>query len=84
MNDELKPGEKETKLNFEEATRRNVLAAVAHGNETRKMFRDLEAELKNMQTQLTQYLLEINTIKQQITNIQIKLYAGGSTSGNNN
>ena len=74
----MEPGEKEMRLVFEEVTRRNVQAAIDFGNETRKLVRELEEKVKNLEKILLTKDETINEIKKQMSSLQQKIYMGGS------
>ena len=59
-----------------EATHKNILAVKQHSEDTRKLFRDLEARLNTVITQANR----IDQLEKQVQQLQIKLYSGGATS----
>jgi len=60
---------------YEEAIRLNVLAIVAHSEETRRLLRVAEAKVLNLQNALGMRNQEIDLIKKQLANIQQQLYS---------
>lgn len=77
----MESGERELKKAFEEVTTRNVKAAVEHGNETRRLTRELEQKVTLLQGTMRQYDDKLSVLSQQIVNLQMKIYKGG-TDGN--
>ena len=76
---ELQAGEKEVKLDFEAATRKNVLMVVAHGNDTRKMIRELQEEVLRLKNHISMQQVQIDQLRNLIVQgLQIKV-AGGSS-----
>ena len=71
-------GDKEIVLASEEVTRNNVLAGIEHGNETRKLFRELEIRFEELLTMVLDKDKRIDELQGQITNLQQALYAGGT------
>jgi len=76
--DRLEAGELEVKKAFEETTSRNVKACVAHANETRRLLRDIEKKIQDLDNLIRSKDAEIENLKSQISKIQQKLYSGGS------
>jgi len=74
----MSAGEKEIVLASEEVQRRNIKAMLNHGNETRKITRDLEKELEQMKEQIRLQDQKIEELRNQIVNIQARLYQGGT------
>ena len=66
-------------LASEEVTRRNVQAAVQYSNETRKLQRELEAEVNQLKGMITQYKEELNQLRSQVTMLLIEKYKGKPT-----
>ena len=50
----MAPGDKELMKAFEETITRNVLAAVDHGNETRRLVRELGLKVEHLEAQLVE------------------------------
>lgn len=71
-------GDKEVLQAFEETITRNVKTAVAHGNETRNIVRQLEAKVQLLEGLLGQYDQKLALLQTQLTNVQAKLYASGT------
>jgi predicted RNase H-like nuclease (RuvC/YqgF family) len=67
---------------FEETANRNIQATVDHSNETRRMV----GELKNTMEQLHNMILEQNKtiegLRTQLSAVQQRVYAGGSSDDN--
>ncbi len=76
--DKMEAGELELRKVFEETTTRNVQAILVHANETRKLLRELEEKVKNLDNLVRSKDEVIETLKKQISNIQQKLYRDGS------
>jgi uncharacterized coiled-coil protein SlyX len=81
MNDEIKmeAGELELRKAFEEVTTRNVNAAVAHGNETRKLTRELEKKVEKLEGVVREQNATIDSLKLQLSGVQTKLFSGGTS-----
>lgn len=62
--------EKDLRQAFEKVTTRNVTAAVAHGNETRKMFRELEKKVDNLQNTIITRDEEIKNLELRVAKLQ--------------
>lgn len=74
----MESGEKELRKAFEEVTTNNVRAILDHANSSRKMVRELEEKVLQLEELLRQYDNRFATMQNQITNLQAKLYRGGS------
>jgi chaperonin cofactor prefoldin len=74
----MKSGELELKKAFEDVTTNNVRAAIEYSNETRKLVRVLEKKVESLDGSIRQYQEQIDFLKKQLTNIQIKVYSGGT------
>jgi predicted RNase H-like nuclease (RuvC/YqgF family) len=74
----MEAGEKEMRKAFEEVTTRNVKAAIAHLNETRKMVQELTKKVDHLEKTIIEKDGVINSLRVQIAGIQQKLYSGGS------
>ena len=72
-------GDREVMKAMEEVTANNVRAAVAHGNETRKLFRELEAKVVSLDGLVRTQQEEIKGLKQQLSSVQAKVFRGGTT-----
>jgi len=60
---------------------KNIKAILQHGNDTRLMVRKAEEEMKLVRNENQTLLTKIETMESQIQMLQVKLYSGGSTSG---
>lgn len=78
MSNDMEAGELELRKVFEETTTNNVLAAVSHGNETRKLLREIEDKVKHLDDLIRSKDAETELIKKQLSSIQQKLYKDGS------
>ena len=65
---------------YTSSTTKNIQSIVQYTKETRKMLRDLEKTLKNMQFELQQKSQEIQGLNARIAVLQQKTFAGGTTS----
>jgi len=74
----MESGEKELRKAFEDVTTNNVRAAVTHGNETRKLVRELEEKIKSLDGIIRQVDEKIEGLRGQITSMQMKIYSGGT------
>jgi hypothetical protein len=71
-------GEKEQRQAYEEITTRNVRAAVDHGNETRKLIRNLEVEIGLLKGVLRATDERITMLQAQIASLQAVVFRGGT------
>jgi predicted RNase H-like nuclease (RuvC/YqgF family) len=71
-------GEKELRKAFEETTKRNISAMIEHGNETRKLVRELEEKIQFLQNALQSREEDIKQLRIQLASIQTKLFSGGT------
>lgn len=71
-------GDKEQRLIFEDITRRNVLATVAHSNETRKVVRSLEEQVSRLQNIVISTGEDIKQLKIQLASLQTRVFGGGT------
>lgn len=74
----MKSGEKELRKVFEETTKNNVTATVAHSNKTRVLMRKLEKKVEDLDNLIRQYDKRFEEMTMQLASIQSKVYAGGS------
>lgn len=74
----MSAGDKEIILASEEVQRRNITAMLEHGNTTREITRDLEKEIEQMKAQIRLQDQKIEELKKQLSNVQMKLYSGGT------
>jgi polyhydroxyalkanoate synthesis regulator phasin len=61
---------------MDEITHKNVMAIKQHSEDTRKLYRELEAKTNTIDTLLTR----IDMLEQQVRAMQVKVFSGGSTS----
>ena len=78
-NKPLKPGQKETMLSFESATRKNILMIVQHGNETRKIVRANTEEIKVLRNIISMQDEKIDRLRNMIVQGLQNKVSGGST-----
>lgn len=71
-------GEKELRKAFEEVTKRNVQASIDFGNETRKMVRELEIKIQNLENLIINKDGIIKELQKQVAFLQQKMYTGGT------
>ena len=64
----------------EETTTRNVRTAVEHGNESRRLVRELETKVEKLEKQIMLQEQKFNEMKKQLSAIQQKVFAGGSSN----
>ena len=74
----MEPGEKELKLAFEQTTTNNVRAMLEHGNETRRLLRELEERISLLEGIIRQQDTKFETIRSQLASIQQKVFSGGT------
>lgn len=70
--------DKELRKIFEETTTRNLKMVVAYSEETRKIVRNLEEKILCLQQILIEQNKTIELLKLQLSNVQTKLYSGGT------
>jgi len=75
---EMEAGEKELRLVFEETTTRNVQAMLDHGNETRKLMRELQEKVRKQDDTIIELNKQIQAFKLQLANLQMEVYKGGT------
>jgi len=73
--------EPEQKRSFEDIVNRNLASMMAHGNETRKMVRELEEQVKRLDGNVRTLTELIEGFRTQIGHLQQKLYVGGTSGG---
>lgn len=78
----MEAGEKETRKAFEKVVKNNVLAAIEHSNETRKLIRDLETNVQTLQNAVLSRDQEIQEIKNQIALLLQQMVSKGTSVGN--
>ncbi len=76
---EMEAGELELRKVFEETTTRNVNTMLDHGNETRKIVRELQEKVNQQDATIREQNKSIESLKLQLSNVQIKLYSGGTS-----
>lgn len=74
----MKEVEKELRQAFEETTRRNVVAIKDHSNETRRLLRNLEDKVDNLQNSLISRDKIIDKLRLQIASLQQKVFNSGT------
>jgi len=74
----MSAGEKEIVLASEEVQRKNIIAMLEHGNETRRLVRDLDTQLQQQKEQIRLQDQTISELRNQIANLQMKMYQGGT------
>ena len=74
----MEAGEKELRLVFEETTTRNVQAMLDHGNETRKLMRELQEKVRKQDDTIIELNKQIQAFKLQLANLQMEVYKGGT------
>lgn len=62
----------------EETNTKNITACIAHANQTRKLVRELKEEVAGYKATVVEYEKKLEQLQTQITNLQKKLYQGGS------
>lgn len=70
--------EKEVVLASEEVQRRNINAMLAHGNETRKIVRELEKQLDAVKGTVREQAKTIAELRNMLVKIQMVVYRGGT------
>lgn len=73
-------GNKETTLASEETQRRNIVSMMQHGNETRKMVKELGIIIDAVQNRVIAQNEEIKELRRQLAALQQQFYLKGSTS----
>jgi len=71
-------GDKELRKAFEEVTTNNVRASVEHGNNTRKLVRELEEKVLLLEGMLRQYDEKFALLNSQLNRLQSKVFSGGT------
>jgi hypothetical protein len=74
----MESGEKELRKAFEDVTTNNVKSAVAHCNETRRLFRELETKIVSLSGLVQQQQNEIVRLKNLLVDIQTIVFRGGT------
>lgn len=71
-------GDRQVMKAMEEVTTNNVKAAVAHGNETRKIARELEAKVDSLDALVRQKDIEMKEMQKQIAFLLQRSVSGGT------
>lgn len=71
-------GDRQVMKAMEEVTTNNVKAAVAHGNETRKIARELEAKVDSLDGLVRQKDIEMKEMQKQIAFLLQRAVSGGT------
>ena len=74
----MEAGELEMRKVFEETTVRNVNAILDHGNETRRMMRELQEKVERQDATIREQHKTIEAFKLQLANLQMEVYKGGT------
>ena len=75
---EMVAGELEMRKVFEETTTRNVNAMLDHGNETRRLVRELQEKVARQDETIREQNKVIQAFKLQLANLQMEVYKGGT------
>lgn len=65
-----------------DVTDKNIKAILQHSNETRKMLRELQEKIDNVNGICGMLGARVDQLEQQVRTLQVRLYSGGTTSGN--
>lgn len=74
----MEAGEKEMRKAFERVNTGNVRAAVDHGNETRKMVREIQKKVDHLEANIIAQDEKFEQINKQVASILAKVYSGGT------
>lgn len=74
----MEEGELQLRQAFEETTTKNVRTISDYTTETRKLVRDLEQTVHELKNMIVQRDKEIGELRQQVSILQSKVYAGGT------
>ena len=80
----MEAGELELRKAFEEVTKGNVLAAVEHANETRRLLRQVQEDLKFTNNNVEMLRTEIGQVRNMAVQALQTKYAGGTENIINN
>ena len=69
---------KEVNDAFEEVVRRNVEAAVAFSNETRRIVLGIEERMKRLEEQARNQDAEMARLRVMLANLQTRIFSGGT------
>lgn len=75
----MSAGDKEVLEAYKDVTTRNVVAAVEHGNTTRKLLREQEAKIKSLDGLVRGQQEMLVLIKQQLAVVQAQIFKGGTS-----
>lgn len=64
----------------DDVTTRNIKAMLNHGNETRKLLRDMEKEFATVKQQVVMLQNEITVLKQTVAILRSQALGGGPTA----
>lgn len=71
-------GDRQVMKAMEEVTTNNIKAMLAHGNETRRLVRELEDKLRSLDGFCRQQQDDISKLRLQLANVQTKVFSGGT------
>lgn len=75
----MEPGELELRKIFEETTTKNVKTGIDFTQETRNLFRELEAKVTLLEGTVRQQNDTINDFRISLSVVQTKLFSGGTS-----
>jgi chaperonin cofactor prefoldin len=78
----MNAGDREIAKASEEVATRNVLAAIQHSNETRKIVKELATILDALQNRVRVQNEEIKQLREQLSKLQQQFYLKGTPSYN--
>ena len=84
MNKEFPAGEKELRLDFERATRQNVIAIRDYSVETRNILRKMLEEITALKSIVGNYEAQVSELRKQLSILQERFYKAGTTSYGDN
>jgi len=71
-------GDKEIVLASEETQRRNITTVIQHGNESRKMIKELVVIIDSLQNQVRTQAKLLDQMRMQLAAVQQQLYTNGT------
>ena len=74
----MEAGEIEIRKAFEEVSTKNIKAMLEHGNETRRMLRELEEKVSRQDETIRNQNTTIEAIRLQLSQVQGIVYGGGT------
>ena len=74
----MSAGDKEIVLASEETQRRNITTMLQHGNESRKMIKELGAIIDALQNQVIVQGKQLQQMRMQLAAVQQQLYTNGT------